>query len=261
MPGCWGIANRDSTLSILMFLFRIVETLRPRAWVMENVPALQGYVQSLSPPAGLRWADITRRVLNSADFGVPQRRFRFLAGQFPPPRPSHCSEEAGITPEPTDMALRPWRSMREVMDHLPSPLSQPAGLVIDPTYGIRILARNLGDHYYSTLLTPKQVERSRALKTHHKWCGRMRFPDNLDSPARTILATQIPSARETTVIGCLVGGFQQYRCLTVRECAAIQTFPIDYKFRGKSVTDRLRLVGNAVPPLLANAIAGAIKES
>ncbi len=51
-------------------------------------------------------------------------------------------------------------------------------------------------------------------------------------------------------------------CLTVRECARIQTFPDDFEFVRKgtseyplSATNSYKLIGNAFPPLLAYHIA------
>ncbi len=46
--------------------------------------------------------------------------------------------------------------------------------------------------------------------------------------------------------------------MTLGECAALQTFPAGYPFAGP-VEDRYRQVGNAVPPMLAAAIARAIR--
>jgi DNA (cytosine-5)-methyltransferase 1 len=88
----------------------------------------------------------------------------------------------------------------------------------------------------------------------------MRFPDDLNRPARTIQATQIPGARETIVVPVVSEGSVWYRRLTVRECASLQSFPINYTFCAESVSAKYRLVGNAVPPLLAQAIASAIQE-
>ena len=52
----------------------------------------------------------------------------------------------------------------------------------------------------------------------------------------------------------------QYRRLTVRECARIQTFPDDFIFHYQAVNDGYKMVGNAVPVNLAKRLATAIKQ-
>ncbi len=51
-----------------------------------------------------------------------------------------------------------------------------------------------------------------------------------------------------------------YRRLSVRECARIQTFPDDFKFYYKDVGDGYKMIGNAVPVKMAEAIARKIME-
>jgi DNA (cytosine-5)-methyltransferase 1 len=47
------------------------------------------------------------------------------------------------------------------------------------------------------------------------------------------------------------------RYLTIRECALLQTFPMEFRFHG-SRADKIQLVGNAVPPLLSEKIARSL---
>jgi DNA (cytosine-5)-methyltransferase 1 len=47
--------------------------------------------------------------------------------------------------------------------------------------------------------------------------------------------------------------------MTARECARVQSFPDWYEFRG-SQADHYRIIGNAVPPLYAKALARALAE-
>jgi DNA (cytosine-5)-methyltransferase 1 len=86
--------------------------------------------------------------------------------------------------------------------------------------------------------------------------GRMQFPDPIDRPARTVVATQL--GRETLVLTTGQNGSSGFRRVTVRECASIQTFPINYYFCGNSFNSRYRQAGDAVPPLLSLAIAREI---
>jgi DNA (cytosine-5)-methyltransferase 1 len=44
---------------------------------------------------------------------------------------------------------------------------------------------------------------------------------------------------------------EEHRLLTVREMAVLQGFPFDYQFRARSLSNRYRHVGDAVPPLIA----------
>ena len=52
-----------------------------------------------------------------------------------------------------------------------------------------------------------------------------------------------------------------FRRLSVREAARIQTFPDDFIFYYKKVSDGYKMVGNAVPPLLSEVIATKIKAN
>lgn len=53
----------------------------------------------------------------------------------------------------------------------------------------------------------------------------------------------------------------EYRRLSVRECARIQTFPDDFIFEYDDIKDAYKMIGNAVPPRLGRVLANAILAS
>jgi DNA (cytosine-5)-methyltransferase 1 len=56
-------------------------------------------------------------------------------------------------------------------------------------------------------------------------------------------------------------GFEdQYRRLSVRECARVQTFPDDFEFVYTNVADGYKMIGNAVPVTFAEHLATQVKQ-
>jgi DNA (cytosine-5)-methyltransferase 1 len=271
-PPCteFSYANRgghgDTALGmrfVLRFL-RFVHDLSPKYWIMENVPRL---AQTLPPRVPLRRLGLTepgfleipvRRILNSADYGVPQKRLRLISGNFPLPQPTHAwSEGNGIFSE-----LPAWVPVKTVLEHLPDPLGHAGrdGAVTDPCYQLQIPETDLTEHFFDTRLSPEEAEVNRKAKTDHSWYGRMSFPDPLDRPARTVMATQTGISRETLVIEVDSAEGISYRRPTIRECASFQSFPITYQFWGSTAQTRYKVIGNAVPPLMAGALARAMLQ-
>lgn len=74
---------RDGLLLMYRFL-EIVCYVKPKLWVMENVPQISKYLPSDFAPIKV--------VLNSANFGVPQTRERCFFGSFPIPSSTHAKE-------------------------------------------------------------------------------------------------------------------------------------------------------------------------
>ena len=248
---------------VLRFL-RFVHETGPRYWIMENVPRL---LQSLPSRVHLRRLGLpedgfleipVRKVLNSADFGSPQKRLRLISGKFPLPVQTHAWTE-GLE---SFANLKPWVPVRAVTGLLPDPLGQPnpSKFAHDPSFDLQIPETDLTEHFMDTRLSREEERINKKSKTDHSWYGRMAFPDPVDRPARTVMATQTGISRETLVIEWDHHGRPVYRRPTIRECACFQSFPITYQFWGSSAQIRYKLVGNAVPAALAAALARALAD-
>lgn len=231
---------------------RAVEEVRPRAVVMENVAGLTrgaarpAFDDVLAALAALGYA-VDHRVVQAADHGVPQRRERcFVVGLDPT-----CAPLAW--PEPTHGPGRrhPHRAVGDVVAAEPD---GPANRSI-VTYARRPSLRP--DPYHGQVFNGG---------------GR---PLDLGRPAPTLLASMggnktpwvdrdgiVPDYHRHLVDGGppRAGTVPGARRITVAEAAAIQTFPASMAFAGPR-SSQYRQVGNAVPPLLAEVVARAVRAS
>lgn len=259
-----GNGNILEGMELVQTFLRAVYVLRPRWWIMENVPRITEFLPDDVP---LRWIGIDsegvlpvpqRCMFNSADYGAPQARQRFLMGHYPVPAPTHQDPDREPLLTVIDGRL-PWRTLGQAISSLPDPLHPTTSAdVTDFNYGISIPVTDLTSHFYDTVLDPDQIRRIRQQKLLHPFYGMLAFPDPLDRPARTVVATQM--GRETLVVCGVRDDEPVYRRATIRECAVLQTFPITYQWFGGSLGTRYRLVGDAVPPKLSFAIASEIMK-
>ena len=279
---------------------RAVRELRPKAFIFENVKGLMRtsftsyfeYIHlQLSHPDLIRaeretWEEhrvrlerhhtansvrasynVVYRLLNAADYGVPQRRERvFLVGfrsdvvarwSFPEATHTeaallcdqwitgvywerHCLPKKGrVVPsrQVRDRADRmrdlplfaaaPWATVRDAIADLPDPEKYPRNTVSNHVF-------NAGARSYP---------------------GHTGSP--LDLPAKTLKAGDhgVPGGENM-----LTRPDGTVRYFTVREAARLQTFPDDFVFPG-SWTESMRQLGNAVPVRLAETIAVSVAEA
>lgn len=249
-------------LKLVQAFLRIVYERQPLYWIMENVPRVVLHMPDEIP---LSWIGVPkagylevprREEFNCADFGVPQARRRFLMGDYPLPQPTH-------TNEPRDLlsgteALPSWRTLGDVLSALPDPdyRGRDDALIRDPNYVLSLPLRALTDQFHDVGMHDEDVRRIRRAKQDHPYMGRMEFPDRVDRPSRTVVATQL--GRETLVVKDRSDKGSGFRRVTVREAACLQAFPITYQFCGNSHGARYRIAGDAVPPPLTFAIGQRI---
>jgi DNA (cytosine-5)-methyltransferase 1 len=250
-----GNGDRSTGLRLVKKFLTIVKHLKPKYWIMENVPNLLPVLKE-----EMGDSDIVkvfsgevpvpqREVLDAAGFGVPQHRRRLYSGIFPVPPSTH------------GQGMMPYVPLSTILDALPEPMvlkPRPDHVVNDPNYAsLELPEASLRDHFedHRWKLTRYERERAKRQKQEHPVYGRMSYPDDATRPSRTITATRTGGARSTIIVRPEKWIF---RTLTMREAACAQGFPITYQFWAKSINDKDTLAGNAVPPPIARALAEAI---
>jgi DNA (cytosine-5)-methyltransferase 1 len=118
------------------------------------------------------------------------------------------------------------------------------------------LSEELTDNDYEDVLDDEELRLNRDSKRFHRIYNIMPFPEPKDRASRTITAAETRVSRESLI----VEDAGKYRRLSLRERATLQGFPITYQFYGKSYSDRQKMIGNAIPPLLTYLIGRAITD-
>ena len=274
----------------------IADTLQPSVIIIENVPDILRHrdgataVEIIEDLKRIGYLT-TARVLNAADYGVPQlRRSAFFLAQRQDdfgicnerldfPKPTHAPYPMGHESLDKDPDFLPgdmgyWPSVREAIGSLPSPIRGPRRPMdswipygepeAPPWSSLRgflhsrqhegtwnHVARELG---HNSLARVREIEdldadilseRRRQRFHYHYAYTRLRWAE----PARTI----------TKFVYHVGSGMfchpEEYRAITIREAARLQTFPDSFKFPAFPIRDMSSLVGSAVPPLLAKSLA------
>ena len=232
---------------------------------------------------------VALRVLNSANYGVPQVRKRvIIIGvrkdlNFSADAVHNALKYTHYDPDmnETDRSgLLPFVTVRDAIGDLP-PIQQGEGAKeisytpdLNKPYLQKICNINqttLLDHV-ARHHNPMDVQRYRAM-SENCWTFQELLenrPDLRHEKARvfgnsyTVQFWDLPSK---TIIAHLYKDGNQFihpdpnqaRTFTVREAARIQSFPDDFIFEG-SRTEQYKQIGNAVPPLFAEAIAKGVKR-
>ncbi len=250
--------NADKTLGIELIeaFLRIIARKKYKQesvlkyWVLENVPSVKDYIKEEYTAADLgldgdfvlRPHDGASGKYNAKHYGAPTNRERYLCGEFPPL--VKTKKDGDFT------------TLKQVLDALGNPLSENSDNICDINYpGLTLPRQQVTDHKYVYELAPFEWETAQRLKCDKGYMGRMSFPENVNKPARTVMATMSSSSREAMILGY---GKNRYRLPTVREAASMMSFPIDYWFYGATKATKHTLVGNAVPPKMSYAVAKAI---
>lgn len=259
-PPCQGFSVQrrgsdiDERNTLVLKYGKLIEELYPMYFVMENVSGIAGkrgktILAQLMENVEKIGYHVHVNLLDAQDYGVPQRRKRYIVigerkdmgnnYKYPLPVSEHKTvrDTIGNLPAPP----------KDGTDHPDIPLHRRDRLSELNLQRIRSLKEGQGrDDLPRTLLADCHKIDSSIIGFRNVY-GRMAW----DDVAPTI------TARFDSFTRGKFGHPEQDRSISLREGALLQTFPMDYIFKGNKV-DVARQIGNAVPPLLAEHIGRSI---
>lgn len=237
---------------------RLVDESRPDLVTMENVPRLRqaqpfkDFLRALK--RGGYQVDYT--VVNAADYGTPQQRKRLvlLASRLGPV----------ALPEPTHKGPENWVTVRQAVGHLKK-LKDGESCKSDPLHLASALSelnrariraskpggtwRDWPDHLVADCHQRESGKHSAGVYGRMEW--------DKPAPTMTTLCNGYGNGR--------FGHPEQHRGISLREAAIFQSFPETYRFTREDdkvgIRTVARLIGNAVPPKLGEAVARALYAS
>lgn len=260
-PPCQGFSlqrrgdRADDRNQLVHRFMEWVLSIQPRAFIMENVPAIRSVrgrelVDALVDTTSAVGYECHTRTLNALEYGVPQRRLRtFVIGLRDPANEFAWPEPLADGPKTVGAALA----------GLPSPPSDGSP---HPT---------IANHYREARLSPLNRLRIQSVPEGG---------NRLDLPAELELRCHANGHRHLDTYGrlsrsepavTLTARFDSFtrgkfghptedRSITLREGARLQGFPDSYVFLGNR-EQGARMIGNAVPPPLAMHLGVAILRS
>lgn len=272
-PPCQGFSNKGKKLGLedpRNFLFReylsFVKELQPEVFVIENVKALlstsNGWFkkQILSAIEQLGYF-VDYGVLNAEEYGVPQSRERAIF---------ICCKKQKITlPSPTrDIPVTVREAISDLAYH-ESGEGAPVELYLEqPQSGYQKMMREGSENLHNHVASKHKQVAIDKLKMIPPEKGKECLPPELlgNQKFKTTwgrLKWDEPSPTIDTRFDAASNGTNNHpflnRAITPREAARIQSFDDRFIFYGSKVRIR-KQIGNAVPPLMAKAIADKIDK-
>lgn len=251
--------HKNDKWKLLQTFSNLVEQVQPQIVSMENVPDLihfnggsvyREFVNRLKKNG----YHVTDYIVYCAAYGVPQSRERLVlfASKLGP------VEMIDITHQPDE-----YISVRDAISHLP-PLEAGGICPTDPLHRASDLAE----------INLKRIKQSVPGGTWRDWdeeliadCHKKETGASYDSVYGRMRWNDPAPTMTTQCNGYGNGRFghpEQNRAISMREAAIFQSFPIDYQFLKPDTTWHIetlaRLIGNAVPVKLGQAIASSIKQ-
>jgi len=236
----------DERTALVLVPLRHILTERPRYVALEQVPTVLPVWKAIGAVLEEYGYDWQAANLSAEQYGVPQTRKRavLVASRVGPanlPMPTH-SKYYSRSPERVDADVKPWVSMAEALGWTaPTPAS-----------GLRLPRWPEAEREAFTELGQERTYQAEVAEDK---------PWTRSRPATTIATRDLvadPGANANRFNGATKSRNDGVR-VTVAEAGVLQSFPADFPWQG-SKTKQYQQVGNAIPPLLAEAVLSALLE-
>lgn len=240
-----GNVKPHKSVNLLIEFGRFVRALQPAHVLVENVPGLKGkgadVLNSFKQMLVENGYEFDDKIVYAKDYGVPQNRRRYIliaSKKFKPIIPSSTHGKD----------LLPYTTVRQTISQYPPLNAGEENLAISNHKCANLKPILLARLKYTPHNGGSRTDwpEELVLKCHKDFdghtdvYGRMKWDE--PSPTLTVKCFSISNGR--------FGHPEQDRAISLREAAALQTFPDNYVFYG-SVQEIGRQIGNAVPVLLA----------
>jgi DNA (cytosine-5)-methyltransferase 1 len=277
---------------------RFLQEFAPKTFLFENVPGLLSladgeiFAQILGE-FRRRGYKVTPRILFAAHYGVPQQRWRLILmgsrlGEIHPPEPTHYAKGRAnfrggkelIFHQHEDdknhlsTAVTVWQAIADLPKLQMGEGSETVGYTYRAEGAYAELMRNPDEvtyNHYAARLSKQNVERMKHIKPGGSWrdIPHRLLPKGMQRARKSDHTKRYGRLRNDGLAGTIMTKCDphwgavflpdQDRSLTVREAARFQSFPDSYRFFGSRVSQYAQ-VGNAVPVLMARAIAEQIRK-
>lgn len=267
-PPCQGfsVAGKrivdDERNKLYKSFVRLVSEIKPKIFVMENVPNILSIGEGIVKESVLKdfseiGYNVTYRVLTASDYGVPQKRRRaFFVGL----NQNVFGEKMFDFPESKKTCVTSFEALSDLpKDSLLDGAEYPA----EPQSDYQELMRKNSTKVYNHEITNHSEQTQHIISLVPNGGNYKDLPLELQQTRKVHIAwTRLDSKKPSFTIDTGHRHHFHYkwnRIPTVRESARLQSFPDDFVFLGTK-TSQYKQVGNAVPPLMAENLAEKIME-
>lgn len=261
--------RNDPRNNLLLVMGDLIEKIKPRAIMMENVPGLAKRGKRVFNKFLRQLSDLGYqyewRIEQMANYGLPQsrRRLVLLAAKdfkidFPIPSHARAPKESS--------KLKQWVTVRDAIGHLETPITltkslNNGGPKANNWHVVRDLQPQTKTRLKHAMPGVTWLNTKESIRPECHRDGYNGFTNVYGRMSWDAISPTITSGCTTACRGRYGHPDRRRYTISAREAAVLQAFPENYQFQTDSMAEVCNMVGNAVPPLYAKVVAKSILKT